>query len=479
LASRKAELGAAEKRDATEQECLEYGRNDPQLRRLAEEIAIQKMIWEESQNTVVSGANNPVARKYLEDSTRAQRKYEERLTELKGELKKNRLSLIESDLRKLEASITQTNSRRGLLEQETSKLKEQTEVLGNTSIEVEMIRNDLRNQERAKESISEEREKIKAELKAPPRIVLLEKPDKNDPPRIQSNLWKRAMLTVFSSGIAFALSVLGVGFWDLRRQRINSAKEVTERLGLPVIGSVPMIPARVLRQMGTGETRHQIWQIRLTESVDGITARLLRRSDTDQRRVVMITSAMSGEGKTTLAAQIAISLARSGRRTALVDFDLRQPSLDEIFNIPRSPGVCEILRNEHELAAATQATATPNLCIIPAGQWNRLTIAALANGAAAPLFKELREDFDFVILDTSPILPVADARFVSQYADSTVLSIFRDVSEMPRLQAACEILQAFGVHTIEAVVTGSNVHLYGRHIGDPLDEMSPSPEAIV
>jgi len=182
--------------------------------------------------------------------------------------------------------------------------------------------------------------------------------------------------------------------------------------------------------------------------------------------VVMITSAMSGEGKTTLAAQIAISLARAGRRTVLVDFDLRQPSFDEIFGLPKAPGISETLRNEHELAGIVQTTATPNLCVITAGRWNRATLAALANGAAAPLFKELREDFDFVILDTSPVLPVADARFVSQYVDSTVLCIFRDISEMPRLQAACEILQAFGVHAIEAIVTGANEHLYGRHVSD-------------
>jgi hypothetical protein len=54
----------------------------------------------------------------------------------------------------------------------------------------------------------------------------------------------------------------------------------------------------------------------------------------------------------------------------------------------------------------------------------------------------------------------------------------RDVSEMPRVQATCEILQAFGVHAIEAVVTGGNEHLYGRHLGDQADELSESPEEV-
>jgi Mrp family chromosome partitioning ATPase len=92
-------------------------------------------------------------------------------------------------------------------------------------------------------------------------------------------------------------------------------------------------------------------------------------------------------------------------------------------------------------------------------------LASLSNGAVDSLFKQLREDFDFVVVDTSPILPVADARFVSQYVDTVVLSVFRDISEAPKIQAACDILAAFGANCVEAVVTGPSHGLYGRHVG--------------
>jgi polysaccharide biosynthesis transport protein len=69
-------------------------------------------------------------------------------------------------------------------------------------------------------------------------------------------------------------------------------------------------------------------------------------------------------------------------------------------------------------------------------------------------------------VDSSPILPIADSRFVSQYVDSVVLSVFRDVSQAPRIRAACEILEAFGVQSVEAVVTGVNdEHLGGKRAG--------------
>ena len=83
-------------------------------------------------------------------------------------------------------------------------------------------------------------------------------------------------------------------------------------------------------------------------------------------------------------------------------------------------------------------------------------------GGPVPLFKQLRQQYDFVIIDSSPILPVADTRFVSQHADTVVLSVFRDLSEVPKIQATCEILDAFGVRDLEAVVTGGSGFAYGR-----------------
>jgi Mrp family chromosome partitioning ATPase len=105
-----------------------------------------------------------------------------------------------------------------------------------------------------------------------------------------------------------------------------------------------------------------------------------------------------------------------------------------------------------------------NLSVLTAGCCDRFALAALANNCVASMFKELREDYEFVIVDSSPILPIADSRFVSQYVDSVVLSVFRDISQAPRIRAACEILEAFGVRSVEAVVTGVNEHLGGKRL---------------
>ena len=235
---------------------------------------------------------------------------------------------------------------------------------------------------------------------------------------------------------------------------------------MPVLGSVPAIPAQVLRRLGAPTKRSRVWRLRLTESVDGIAARLLCKAEPGQARVMLVSSAMPGEGKTTLATQLAMSLARHLRRTLLIDFDLRRPVLDGVFGQPLEPGVCDALRGKSDVGGLVRPTSTEHLSLLTAGRWDRLALASLANGATAGLFQQLRRQFDFVIIDSSPILPVAEARFVSQHVDAVVLSVFRDVSEYPKIQAACEILEAFGARDIEAVVTGGPSFAYGREANE-------------
>jgi capsular exopolysaccharide synthesis family protein len=185
----------------------------------------------------------------------------------------------------------------------------------------------------------------------------------------------------------------------------------------------------------------------------------------ENQRVILVSSAAAGEGKTTLATHLAMSFARNGRQTVLVDFDLRRPALDGVFGLPLTPGVSEMLRGESDPDQLAQPTETENLSVLTAGAWDRRALASLANGSASALLKDLREKYEFVVIDASPILPVADTRFVSQHVDEVVLAVFRDVSQSPKVEAACEILKAFGVANPQAVVTGSSETVRDRDLG--------------
>jgi polysaccharide biosynthesis transport protein len=461
LASRRAELDAIQNTDISDMECEFFAQQDPILRNIMQEIMWRKVDSEYTSTALVPGSkSNRFADKYQGELERFESDYRARIDSIKEEIRHKRINDVEKEIKRVQAQIDIADKQQKNNESEVVRLRKQAEQIGSSSVDVEMLRTDIENLKRSLTSITNEREKLKVDMKSDSRVQLLQK--KAEVPEMPSNGPIRIAFTVMAALFGLCVPAAGLTLWDTKYQRINSSKEVNERLGIPVIGSLPIIPARVLRHLGAPSKRNQLWQIRLTESVDGITARLLRRAELEQRRVVMITSAVSGEGKTTLAAQLAMSLARTGRRTVLVDFDLRQPSFDEALGLERSPGVSEILRNESDLASAIQSTSTDNLSVITAGRWNRTALSALANGAAYSLFKELRDDFEFVVVDTSPILPIADARFVSQYVDSVVLCVFRDKSESPRIRAACDILEAFGVQSVEAVVAGTSESDSGR-----------------
>jgi capsular exopolysaccharide synthesis family protein len=177
---------------------------------------------------------------------------------------------------------------------------------------------------------------------------------------------------------------------------------------------------------------------------------------------MMITSAMPGEGKTSLASYLATSLARSGLRTLLIDSDLRRPMLNTIFELPAGPGLSELLRGEVDIEAALMATAVEDLTLLPGGRCDRQALRNLSLGGIAPLFEGLKQRFDFIIVDTSPMLPVADAMMVAQQVDAALFSIFSDVSRKDKVRAAIERLQRLNVPVLGAVVTGSHFGPYGN-----------------
>ena len=190
------------------------------------------------------------------------------------------------------------------------------------------------------------------------------------------------------------------------------------------------------------------------ESIDAIRTRLLHEANTRSTRVVMITSAGHGEGKTTLAAALATSLARAGRKTLLLDGDLRRPTVHELFEIPMQPGLSEVLLAEVEVSEAAQEMPQDNLSVIPAGQWDREVLLALSRDGLEGIFERLGEEFDFILIDSHPVLAATDSLLIGRHVDAVILSVLREVSQMPRVYAAQQQLTGLGIRVLGAVVSG-------------------------
>src|SRR5690606_4466787 len=119
-------------------------------------------------------------------------------------------------------------------------------------------------------------------------------------------------------------------------------------------------------------------------------------------------------GKTTVTCHLGNSMARAGRRTVLIDCDIRQPAVHEIFSLPLTPGLCEVLRGECDLDDVVRRVEPDGLWVVPAGEIDQAALHSLAKDGLQPIFQRLREEFDFVLADSSPILPVTDGLLVAQ-----------------------------------------------------------------
>jgi len=261
---------------------------------------------------------------------------------------------------------------------------------------------------------------------------------------------KAQQIAVSSIGglAAFALGCVLVGYLEFRSRRLNGPEEVNEGLGIRVIGTLPSLSSRHALDPG-----HPI-VAQLTESIDGVRTILMHDSTSKRRQVVLVTSAATMEGRTTVASQLAASLARAGRRTLLVDGDLRRPALHSLFDVPLEDGLCEVLRAEVDVDDVIRPTHAEGLWLLTAGYCDVDAIHALATEQMQPVFDKLRNEYDFVIIDGAPILGMSDALIFGQYSDGAILSVRRDHSQMPKINHAAELLRDVGIRIIGAVVNG-------------------------
>ena len=428
---------------------LFYDGNKEGARKVADRLAHARTVFEHEKDVTAPGASQDRLEGFRREVTLLEKQYAMYHRLFREASMLRRRAAAERDLSKLADSNEALRLQEEQIAAALARVREKAERIGNGSTDIERLQAGIGNLEAILTQIGVKREKLRIELNAPLPVSEL------IPARVPlgPTVDHRLSSAVLAGALAFGLPLLCLMGWDIRMGYVNDAEQVSKGLGLAVLGAIPVVPRGALARMDMRHGGEPQWHDRLTETVDGIMVRLLRKAEIHDIRSVLITSAVPREGKTTFSAQLAMSLARAGHRTVLVDFDVRRPAVNRIFGLPLEPGLSEVIRDECELREAlTQVGA--DLWVLPAGRGDPSSTIALANGASEHVLGDLRAEFEFVILDSSPLLAVTDTRFVSQHVDMVVLSVRRDHSSAPKLCAACEVLAAFGAQHVEAVVIG-------------------------
>ena len=350
-----------------------------------------------------------------------------------------------------------------ILEQIAKQLRAEFEEYGKTLSnerilveDLEPIRFEIKQAEELLSRIRGTIATLTMEQYTPPRVIELEKATITRADAVQ----RKARFAGGGALLAFLAATALIGLVELKHRRIDNPSGVSQGLGLRLVGTVPRISLRRFRWLGP-DAEDAAEGCR-SEAIACTRTMLLHGEGLSTNRVVLVTSPVSGEGKTFLSVQLAISIAQSGRRILLVDGDLRSPSIHEHLQMPAGPGLCEVLRSEASLFDVVQKTTIPNLLLISGGRWTPETAEALLTARLDQLFAIWRDEFEFVLLDSSPVLPVADALLLARHADGVILSVLQGVSRMPQAAEAAERFSSLGVEVMGVVVSGTTAKTYGE-----------------
>ena len=221
-------------------------------------------------------------------------------------------------------------------------------------------------------------------------------------------------------GMGMILGLSGIVACDWMDTRLRSPDQVLADLTVPVLGTVPRIPGgKNIIISGRQVMLDPMSEV--SEGFRSIRTALYFGMHDGRARTILVTSPMPGEGKTTLVSNLAISMAQAGRRVLILDADFRKPMQHVVFGISSEVGLSTVLAGGASIAEAIRRTPIDRLDVLPCGPVPMNPSESLNSQGFQQLLNGLADEYDCVILDSAPVVPVTDARILAAICDLTLL----------------------------------------------------------
>jgi capsular exopolysaccharide synthesis family protein len=236
--------------------------------------------------------------------------------------------------------------------------------------------------------------------------------------------------TLLACGLVF--------FFEYLDSRIKTPEEIEARLGLPTIGLIPAL----------GKSWRQVEPLLsngvppdFAEAFKALRTNVLFSAAEKGCRVVVVTSSAPGEGKTIVATNLAIGVAYAGQRVLLVDADLRRPRVHEVFTYDQEPGLSNALVGDAKVSDAVRRTDVAGLCVLTAGRVPPNAAELLGSRRFKELLASVRGQFDWVVIDSPPVMAVTDPNILANLSDSVVFVIGSEMTSYKIARRAVEQLE--------------------------------------
>ncbi len=274
--------------------------------------------------------------------------------------------------------------------------------------------------------------------------------------RIGTDLRQKVILG-FMVGLLLGLG--GAFFLEYLDQTIKTAADVERVIGVPVLG---LIPYESKLSSGTGNGASKSVVVLTELSPDDPSAEAFRALRTNVTfvaaerpiQLISVTSPGPGEGKSTATVNLAVTLAQGGSRVLLIDADLRRPLVHRAFGLVDQPGLTDVLIQRASLPEAVRPEVMPKLDVLPSGPTPPNPSELLGSEAMQRLIADARREYEYIVIDTPPTLPVTDAAVVASAADATILVFRSGDTEEAAAQRAYAQLRRVHARIAGAVLNG-------------------------
>ncbi len=363
------------------------------------------------------------------------------------------------EVRDIEAEVARLKIKAEQLDVELAKVRHTNKREATDSVEVELI-----NEKRLlllgmQQQIEKRLEQLRFESKGEARIKAVHAAVPPGRPISDKRVQYLAMAPVGVLGCVLVLALL----LEIRSARVGDTEVLSSRVRHEVFAIAPLPNIRPGEDANDSRAEQRL--ARFVQSLDHLRVALCEGGTPGEGRCVMITSATGGEGKTTLSAHLAARCANAGTSTLLIDADMRRASLGRLLDVPVGPGLADVLAGDSELDAALVTVQAGGFHFLSAGTPGRDPSRVLKSSRLADLIGQLRQSYDLVLIDTPPILPVADALIMGRWADGAVMAARYDASRLPLVERANRQLAVAGIPVLGVVVNGVRGHdtTYGNY----------------
>ena len=385
----------------------------------------------------------------------------------------------EQEIREAAAKVDALRIKQATLEQSSQSLAVTTRNLASNAVEIMLIQEQRGSLKEMQDAVNRRLEQLKFEAKGEARIRPVNTAVPPGRPISDKRMTYLAMTPVGVLGTVLGLIVL----LEVRSGRVADPDVLSSRVKHEVFSIAPLPNLKPGDDPSSDRAEQRL--ARFVQSLDHLRVAICEGGVPGEGRCVMITSATGGEGKTTLSAHLAARCANAGTSTLLIDADMRRASLGRLLDVPVGPGLGDVLGGEIDLDEATITVQAGGFHFLSAGSPGRDPSRVLKSHRFSELITRLRQTYDLVIIDTPPILPVADALIMGRWVDGAVMAARFDASRLPLVERANRQLALAGIPVLGVVVNGvrgqdasygNYAYSYNYYPGQP-DRPAPAPSA--